>query len=317
MNKLGSLLARGIDSEIARKIIELDIDLGELSSFPLEKLENLGIGAEIKQKLFSNRPPIPSHILDSLLHKSRRTCCICRKGNRSIIIHHIIEWKKSQSNEEDNLVVLCLQHHDEAHSKKELSQNLTPERIKAAKKNWEQDVLRLDKEIVLDDYKELEATTTKLFSLKMQWFNFLKSIGMNIEIINDPASRLKFDFRIQAKSNLLVKVFEINSIKELINKEKLVQSFQDDAILDELIILGNKPFLSDGGYYADELNIQIGWIYSFGESDWDNLMLKEKFDLSNSKFFIINLLYKETSYKCFLTDEDYEEVMNLWKKAKR
>jgi hypothetical protein len=317
MNRLQTLLAKGINSEVAHKIVELDIDLSELSSFPIEKLENLGIKAEIKQKLFSNRPPIPSHILDSLLHKSRRTCCICREVNRSIIVHHIIEWNISRSNEEDNLVVLCLQHHDEAHSKKELSQNLTPARIKAAKKSWENEVLRLDKEIFISDFRELEATTVKLFNLKKQWFYFLRSIGMNIEIVTEPTSRLKFDFRIRAKNNLLVKVFEIDSIEELINRDKLVQNFKDDAILDELIILGNKPFLSNGGFYADELNIQIGWIYSFGEMDWDNLMLKEKFDISNSKFFIINLLYENTNYRCFLTDKEYKDVMRLWKIAMR
>ncbi|MBK7095058.1 MAG: HNH endonuclease [Saprospiraceae bacterium] len=62
---------------------------------------------------------------------------MARETTRSIIIHHIEEWSVSKSNEESNLVVLCLMHHDEAHSTKQLSQNLTPERIKAAKDKWE------------------------------------------------------------------------------------------------------------------------------------------------------------------------------------
>ncbi|MBK7095059.1 MAG: hypothetical protein IPH57_08440 [Saprospiraceae bacterium] len=137
---------------------------------------------------------------------------------------------------------------------------------------------------------------------------------MRVEIIEDSTNKLKFDFRIYGKTILLVKVFEIDFIDEIVNKEKLIQNFQDVHFLDSLIILGNKPFLSNDGFYHNETNIQIGWIYSFGENDWDNIMLKEKYDISNCKFCVENLLYKDTSYKNFLTDDYYEDILQIWNK---
>ena len=309
-----SLLAKGIDSSIAQNIVDAELNLSTLSSCSSTELNELGVTDEIKDKIFDSRPSIPDEIIDNLLYKSRRTCCICREMERSIIIHHIKEWSESKSNEESNLVVLCLLHHDEAHSKKELSQNLTSKRIKAAKIKWENEVLALDKEILESNFKELEATTKQLFELKKKWYNFLKSIGMRVEIPIESTNKLKFDFRIYGKAILLVKVFEIDSIEELLNKDKLIQNFQAAHFLDSLIILGNKPFLSNDGFYGNETNIQIGWIYSFGENDWDNVMLKEKYDISNSKFFIENLLYENTNYKNFLTDDYYEDVMEIWNK---
>ncbi len=309
-----SLLAKGIDSLVAQNIVDSELNLSTLSSCSSAKLKELGVTDEIKDKIFDSRPPIPEEIIDNLLYKSRRTCCVCRETERSIIIHHIQEWNESKSNEESNLVVLCLLHHDEAHSKKELSQNLTSERIKSAKIKWEEEVTSLDKEILESDFKELEATTKQLFELKKKWYDFLKSVGMRIEIIKDSTNKLKFDFRVFGKAILMVKVFEINSIDELLNKEKLIQNFQASHFLDSLIILGNKPFLSNDGFYGNETNIQIGWIYSFGENDWDNVMLKEQYDISNSKFFVENLLYENTSYKNFMTDYHYEDVIGIWNK---
>lgn len=309
-----TLIAKGIDSLVARKIVDSRLNLSTLSSCSSLQLMELGITDKIKDKLFDSRPPIPEEIIDNLLYKSRRTCCICRESERSIIIHHIEEWSESKSNEESNLVVLCLLHHDEAHTKKELSQNLTPDRIKAAKTKWENDVLTLDKEILEIDFKELEATTKQLFELKKKWYNFLKSVGMRVEILDKTTSKLKFDFRIYGKAILLVKVFEIDSLNELLNKEKLIQNFQTAHFLDSLMILGNKPFLSNDGFYKNETNIQIGWIYSFGENDWDNVMLKEQYDISNSKFFVENLLYENTNYKNFLTERNYEDVLEIWNK---
>jgi hypothetical protein len=136
-----SLLAKGIDSSVAQNIVDAELNLSDLSSCSSTKLMELGVNDEIKVKIFDSRPPIPEKIIDNLLFKSRRTCCICRQKERAIIIHHLEAWTESKSNEESNLVVLCLLHHDEAHSKKELSQNLTSERIKAAKTKWENEVL--------------------------------------------------------------------------------------------------------------------------------------------------------------------------------
>ena len=163
-----SLLAKGIDSSVAQNIVDAEFNLSTLSSCSSSKLKILGVTDEIKNKIFDSRPPVPNEIIDNLLYKSRRTCCVCRETERSIIIHHIEEWSESKSNEESNLVVLCLLHHDEAHSKKELSQNLTTERIKAAKIKWEKEVLILDKEILENTNIDPETIKKSLNDLSSQ-----------------------------------------------------------------------------------------------------------------------------------------------------
>ena len=308
-----SLIAKGISSDIANKVIDKNHTLKSLSALSANELLEFGISDLLKNQIFdSNRPPIPDNIIYNLFYKSKRTCCICRDSNRSIVIHHIKEWSKSKSNEENNLVVLCVQHHDEAHTKKEHSQNLTSQYIISAKNKWEDEVKNTDNQLLKFDFKELNVNTKKNSELKKQWYQFLKKIGMRVEIIEDTILSKKFDFEIFGKTSLYVKVFEIENINELVNAENLIQEFKETSFLDSLIVLGTKPFLSNDGYYCNEINIQIGWIYSYGNENWDNVMLKSNYDISNSKFFIEDLLYEHTNYKDFLTDSDYDAIMQKW-----
>jgi len=72
--------------------------------------------------------------MNKLLFESGWACCVCGKTSGGIIVHHIEKYSESHSHDEDNLVVLCLNHHGEAHTKRELSINLTPDRLRAFKK---------------------------------------------------------------------------------------------------------------------------------------------------------------------------------------
>ena len=86
--------------------------------------------------MVNNRKKIPDKLQDSLLYKSANTCCVCRDIKKGCHIHHIDE-NASNSNQENNLIVLCTGCHDEAHTKHQLSQNLTPSRLLSFKKAWE------------------------------------------------------------------------------------------------------------------------------------------------------------------------------------
>ncbi|MDX2303543.1 MAG: HNH endonuclease signature motif containing protein [Microscillaceae bacterium] len=311
-NTFRALLARGVDSEKANKIVKAGYTIQNLSTCKPDELKDIGIDeSDLELILSSSRPAIPDEIVDNLLYKSRRTCCICREKEKSVIIHHLIEWNKSKSHLEENLVILCLHHHDEAHTKRELSLNLTPERIKVAKKKWETEVEKHDKELLLLEFKELKVIPKKLSILKNKWFNFLQKIDMKIELLESSI----YDFKIYGKRSLVLKVYEINDIKELENNDLLIREFKEDSFFDNLIILGNGPFLSNKGFYSNETNIQIGWVYSHGAGDWDLVMLKEGFDISNSIFYIENFLYPQTNYKNFLTEADYELIKEYWKQS--
>jgi len=79
-----------------------------------------------------SRPPIPKPLERRLLYESQYACVVCQRGGCHI--HHIDQ--DHSNNKEENLVVLCVHHHDEAHTKRKLSKNLDSNALKDAKRRW-------------------------------------------------------------------------------------------------------------------------------------------------------------------------------------
>ncbi|MEH2280716.1 MAG: HNH endonuclease signature motif containing protein [Nostoc sp.] len=130
-------MARGFDLETANRLKEAGHTLNSLKTSDINQLRSLNIKEELINIIFSEkRPPIPPETLDKVLDESSWTCCVCRDRKQGIIVHHIHEYSDSHSHAEDNLVVLCLNHHGEAHTKRELQINLTPDRLRELKKRW-------------------------------------------------------------------------------------------------------------------------------------------------------------------------------------
>lgn len=80
----------------------------------------------------SRRPRIPKELQNQILYDSAFRCVVC--GNCGKQIHHID--KNHSNNDRDNLVLLCSEDHDSAHTSWELSLNLTAERLKASRRRW-------------------------------------------------------------------------------------------------------------------------------------------------------------------------------------
>jgi hypothetical protein len=145
-----ALIARGIDSSLAHRLVLNDYSLNRLSKLSHQQLLKLGLNQDQATTLLdSRRPPIDRLTVFELLHKCRRTCCICRKANQPFIIHHIVPWSESHSHDFENLVVLCLHCHSEAHTKRALAQNLTPDQIRYHKSEWQNTVRLADVESVI------------------------------------------------------------------------------------------------------------------------------------------------------------------------
>lgn len=145
-----ALFARGVDSSIAQTLADSKYTITQLKQKSQVELERLGLSPEQAQSLLDeSRPAISSDIVNRLLFNSKRTCCICRNPKSPIIIHHIVEWHKSRSHAEDNLVVLCLHHHDEAHTKKGLSLALSEKELRSHKEQWEEKVRTIDTKAIL------------------------------------------------------------------------------------------------------------------------------------------------------------------------
>jgi hypothetical protein len=158
------LIRKGFSEEKAEIVISKKLawkDLQMMTDLELETL--LGEPADFYIKIVrdSGRPDIPKSVYDMLMYESNRTCCICKDDRRPIIIHHIVPWEKVYKHEIDNLVVLCVLHHAEAHrgllSGSGLLENkLAPEEVKVHKQNWLDEIKELKRKNVLglisDDY---------------------------------------------------------------------------------------------------------------------------------------------------------------------
>ncbi|MBK9273728.1 MAG: HNH endonuclease [Flavobacteriales bacterium] len=145
-----ALMARGLDRDAADSLVRGGYTLASLKLFSQAELIDLGLQPEMATELLAeSRPPIPPETMAQLLYESRWTCCVCRDRTKSVIVHHLEEWHDSRDHSEGNLVVLCLQHHDEAHTKRTLSLNLTIDRIREMKKLWLEQVRLADTQTII------------------------------------------------------------------------------------------------------------------------------------------------------------------------
>jgi hypothetical protein len=61
---------------------------------------------------------ISSEVIDRMMVKCGRRCCICRRFRPTKLqAHHIIERNQGGTNDEDNLIVTCLSCHSDVHTK--------------------------------------------------------------------------------------------------------------------------------------------------------------------------------------------------------
>lgn len=145
-----ALLARGVDSNVAGRLVDQGLTLSALQQMREDQLTSLGIASDgVANILKGGRPPIPPETVARVLYRNRFQCCVCRNPANSIILHHIRPWAASRDHDESNLAVLCLQHHADAHSTTTLAQNLDQTNLRSFKQQWEADCERLDAEAIL------------------------------------------------------------------------------------------------------------------------------------------------------------------------
>ena len=135
-----SLIARGVSSELAQRLFSEGHKIGTLKTKALDELLSLGLSEPVARGLRSGRTPIPEDRLLKLLYDNKWVCCVCRSRDDAVVVHHIEPWATSRSHDADNLVVLCPNDHSRAHSRGDLTQNLTPNRLRELKRLWEAEV---------------------------------------------------------------------------------------------------------------------------------------------------------------------------------
>ena len=187
-----ALLARGISSDLAVNIANMGYTISDLKQLDILNLKKLGFNDRFIEDLRSEkRPPIPNQTVNELLFESRFCCCVCRNNSLPVVIHHIIPWEESHSHDKSILAVLCSIHHDEAHTKHELSITLTPERIFEFKNSWLNEVKINDQNAILGVINKNYAcwdffNLNRIFELssnfniclnKMKTYDYLLSYG--------------------------------------------------------------------------------------------------------------------------------------------
>lgn len=206
-----ALVAREIDTKKAQELVDKGLTLSKLKGMTSEQLSILGLDS-ISISIISkeDRPPIPPVTVSKLLHESKRTCCVCREPNKSVVIHHINQWSESKNHSEKNLVVLCLEHHNDAHTTKGLSLSLTKKQLKDHKSDWLDLVKRTDSRAILGLMKVCGSSWdyinhNRVFQLAQKsnisftqspYFTAVKDNGMvnSIGLIQD-TSKWKIDYK--------------------------------------------------------------------------------------------------------------------------
>ena len=60
---------------------------------------------------------IPQDVIDAMMVKCGRRCCVCRRFRPTKLqVHHIKERAKGGGDEEDNLIVTCFSCHSDVHT---------------------------------------------------------------------------------------------------------------------------------------------------------------------------------------------------------
>lgn len=99
-----------------------------------------------------SRKSIPKELKLQILYESRYVCAICQ--SRGCHIHHIDG--DNSNNTEENLILLCATHHDEAHTIRQMSHNLNKEVLRDAKKKWKN---------IVQEKRDLVATVSGQLSM--------------------------------------------------------------------------------------------------------------------------------------------------------
>lgn len=178
-----AFIARGVDSATAQKLRMDGWSISKVKTSSEEDLKAAGLSKEFIAKLFKEqRPPIPDDVLSKLLFDNRFQCCICRDPSLPIIVHHIDEWAQSRSHAPENLAVLCLVHHSDAHSKKELAQNLDAKTLLKMKEAWQAEVKRFDSESILKSMRLDYSNWNYINELRV--FEIAREVGVDCSVVD-------------------------------------------------------------------------------------------------------------------------------------
>lgn len=123
-----------------------------------------------------SRPAIPKQLQHQLLYAHQYVCAVCQSDGCHI--HHIDQ--NNTNNAEENLVVLCVRHHNEAHTKRDHAKNLDSSALRGAKTKWTSHVKeKREKTATVAGQKEAAGSDSlRLIGLTWGYINHQRVIQM-------------------------------------------------------------------------------------------------------------------------------------------
>jgi hypothetical protein len=161
--------------------------------------------------------------------------------------------------------------------------------------------------------KEVKLYESKL---EQKWASFFNYVGWDYLVGVRKKKGWIADFIIKGinQIDIEVEVKFITKINELKDKSRFIKPEIPNTSLSNCIILGIQPFISKEGFYQDDEVIQLGWIYNYDGNQWDNVVLKSNYDISNTKQTVYDLIKLDTNYKDFMDSNNLDEILQIWKK---
>ncbi len=154
----------GISQEHAEEILNRDYNLTKIRTTSIKELLKIFSENKVKEwKEKIKRKRIPNKDFYKLLNKSEFECVLCKFGNKlPVIIHHIDPYEVSQNNEFDNLILLCLNHHDQVHTHSDLTRDkYSPEILKKLREKRYKVVNKNRYELELNRIEGIETEPVK------------------------------------------------------------------------------------------------------------------------------------------------------------
>ena len=216
------------------------------------------------------RTKVPKSLQSMIYYKSANTCAVCRRRDIPTQIHHID--KNPNNNTFDNLILLCNNCHDEAHTHHDLSQNLTQDKLIFCKLEWEKEV----------EKRSISAMTYSGVSSSLNWTYF------NFSLI--PQSIIHFGINYKNEKYHYLKSNNIinDEIDVLNGKNETIQHFYLPTLFDNMNI-NNAHILRS--YYQYLVNMLIEKVVPYEiDAIWRRTEIKTLVK-PNSYIYFSNVMY--------------------------
>jgi hypothetical protein len=246
--KLNKLMSYQIDTGIAKQLVDLGYSVSKLRNASISELQSHFEKEQAQQiKKALTRQPIPEDILIRLMDECDWKCCICWNIGKidPVIVHHIIEHSKTQDNSYNNLVVLCLNHHADAHTQSTLSgERLPSDQIRIRKKDFIQAIAewKLGKRPppgeewkiqILDKFPTFHELAHQIWPLLTENARAFGSFGPNSGAESAAPVRWNMELWDEAKIDIILP--NNRKIKELIENNWNIIPEKDKPVFKQMI----------------------------------------------------------------------------------